>query len=118
VIPTEAVGAALDVVMDDGHNGIQCRPDRNLEKTVRAALGAALPHLRPLVEAQELRLATEVALKLGRQEAAERIRAEIAALPTHDLEGEPIVALDVRSAASDIARRYRDARDAGKGNSA
>jgi hypothetical protein len=44
-ITDEAVEAALDVLMDDGHNGIECRPDRNFEVSVRAALTAALPHL-------------------------------------------------------------------------
>ena len=48
-IPEEAVDAALDVVMDDGHNGLDCRPDRNLAVTVRAALEAALPYLAPAV---------------------------------------------------------------------
>lgn len=46
-ITAAAVEAALDVVMDDGHNGIECRPDRNLAVTVRAALEAALPYLTP-----------------------------------------------------------------------
>ena len=44
-IPDAAVEAALDVIMDDGHNGLDCRPDRNLQVTVRAALEAALPYL-------------------------------------------------------------------------
>lgn len=44
-IPEAAVEAAIDVVMDDGHNGIQCAPDRNLAVTVRAALEAARPHI-------------------------------------------------------------------------
>jgi DNA-binding transcriptional LysR family regulator len=41
----EAVDAALDVAMDDGHNGLDCRPERNFGDTMRAALEAALPHL-------------------------------------------------------------------------
>ena len=44
-ITDEAVEAALDVLMDDGHNGLQCDPTRNFELSVRAALDAALPHL-------------------------------------------------------------------------
>lgn len=46
-ITEAAVEAALDVVMDDGHNGIECKPDRNLAVTMRAALEAALPYLAP-----------------------------------------------------------------------
>lgn len=46
-IPDEAVEAALDVLMDDGHNGIDCRPTRNFQVSVRAALEAALPLLAP-----------------------------------------------------------------------
>jgi hypothetical protein len=46
-IPDAAVEKALDVLMDDGHNGIDCRPDRNFEVSVRAALVAARPYLMP-----------------------------------------------------------------------
>lgn len=44
-IPEAAVESALDVAMDDGHNGIQCTPDRNFAVTMRAALEAARPHI-------------------------------------------------------------------------
>jgi hypothetical protein len=74
-LPPEAVEAAAKAMSgtapvwdsqdDDTKDGIRA--------LARLALEAALPHLRPLVEAQELRIATEVALKLGRQEAAEEI---------------------------------------------
>jgi hypothetical protein len=46
-VTDEAVDKALDVVMDDGHNGLDCRPGRNLGDTVRAALEAAMPLLAP-----------------------------------------------------------------------
>jgi hypothetical protein len=45
VVTDEAVDKALDVVMDDGHNGLDCRPERHLGDTVRAALEAAAPLL-------------------------------------------------------------------------
>jgi hypothetical protein len=46
-IPDAAVEKALDVLMDDGHNGIECRPDRGIVDSVRAALVAARPYLMP-----------------------------------------------------------------------
>lgn len=55
----EAVEAALDVLLDDGHNGLDCRPDRNLSVSVRAALEAALPHLEGATPVAE-RIATVI----------------------------------------------------------
>jgi hypothetical protein len=49
-IPDAAAEAALVVLLDDGHNGIECKPDRVLADSVRAALVAARPYLMPTRE--------------------------------------------------------------------
>lgn len=55
----EAVDAALDVAMDDGHNGLDCRPTRDFGETMRAAVEAAVPLLgtRPLLDRREVEAA-------------------------------------------------------------
>lgn len=78
-IPEEAVDAALEIAMDDGHNGIDCRPERHLGDTMRAALAAAFPHLQPS-EAESKALAAttfELGRALGRKEAAGEIAAMV-----------------------------------------
>jgi hypothetical protein len=87
VIPEEVVEAAAKAYWESDESIGMFRPTSRWSELIeidpfkaeayrgasRAFLAAALPHLRPLVEAQELRLATEVALKLGREEMREEI---------------------------------------------
>lgn len=49
-IPDKAVEAAREVLFDDGHNALDCRPERGLDDTVRAMLEAAEPYLTPSVD--------------------------------------------------------------------
>lgn len=68
-VTDEMVDAALDVLLDHGHSGIKCYdPQPGLDRTVRAVLQGAFPHLRPL-----FRHATEVGRELGRREATSEI---------------------------------------------
>lgn len=53
-VTDEAVDKALDVAMDDGHNGLDCRPERDFGDTTRAALEAAAPHLQVQVDREAL----------------------------------------------------------------
>lgn len=47
VVTDEAVEAAVDVLMDYGHNGLQCDPTPCFATPVRRALEAAAPLLGP-----------------------------------------------------------------------
>jgi len=83
VIPPEAAEAgarSIDPAAFDETDPLHAGPTREYRRQVArerstAAIGGALPHLRPLFET-----ATKVALELGRKEAAEEIAAAIEAL--------------------------------------
>jgi hypothetical protein len=122
VIPPAAVEAAARAYwtnggLDEDYSRLSPTARDALERATRLALEAALPHLRPLVEAQELRLATEVALKLGRQEALAATAGEMAL-------SEPWQWTDTRFRYVDVQidkeswRQIMAARDTGKGDSA
>jgi hypothetical protein len=126
VIPPEAVEAVARQVFFAKH-GLdwdfvwfaeekRAKARQDASEFALAGLLAALPHLRPLVEAQELRLATEVALKLGRQEMLAEIAAEISEPDAWQLDN-PHMSWVVVQLDKDTYRQLRAARDTGKGNS-
>lgn len=102
VIPPAAVEELASRLIDGDLSWQPTHVQEQVRRDAVAAIDALLPHLRPLFET-----ATKVSYELGRKEAAGEIRAEIAALPTHTEDGVPIIARDVRHAATQIARRHR-----------
>lgn len=84
IIPEEAVDAAIDLLDEHGHNGLDCRPRAGFDFSVRAALEAAAPAI----------LAAE----------RERIAQAIEALEEFYSDGWQVNAYEIKASAAGIAR--------------
>ena len=79
---TDAVEAAWEVLDEDGHNGLDCRPDVPTTATAERAVRAALPHLEQQIRE---RVAAEIEVHASDYRDAEDFPAPAQPTQTYDL---------------------------------